>query len=338
MDLKNPFKYVMGHTTKGENELKYRFANVRGEKSDPEESDYVVNLPSPVFGDLGLEKEAKDEVYLELIDEGELTYIRGRKTEEDEGGKPIEGYLDMRQDGSLAIPNWADDFLPHPLYQVALEINLIEGHFRIYSPIEYCQKRVPELRKQGVNIQQSERVIAPLALTPGFLDDADNERIECLTPWTFPNGRFRFIMYDAHHPVFRRKTSSTVDEYYKPMPSVRQEVVENDTLPRHPVEELRIEWKSNSEARSSYQVYSYSGEPIEELDIVLPEKGLYTIVTQTEKGEHSTWLQYGGGMLPPKEGGWAGTCLEIPEDREYSIAYIPCQTIPDSKKDPFDLY
>lgn len=327
-ESRNNKKFLKSMSGSATKEVKYRFQNVRGESCDPEESDYVVNLPSAVFSDLGLEEGAKDEVFLQLIDEEDnLTYIRGRKTEEGEEGTTTEGYFDVQSGGSLTIPNWADDFLPHPLYQVALEINLSEDHFRIYSPEDYGQYRLPELQKQGIKIQQAEPVVGPLVLTSDFPSSVDDGAVERLAPWFVSSQRFRLIMYDAYHPVFKQEASFKDDENYQPTPSLWTEVEDTDDLPRYPVEELHIEWARTTSTDRSHNIYSHNGEPIEELDIILPEKGFYTIHTVTDEGKMSGWFHYeDAGSMHYVRKGWGGTCLEIPEDEEYFIAYIPCKT------------
>lgn len=317
-------------TENGSQKVKHRFQGVWGESCDPDESDYTVNLPSSIFDELGVEEGVEDEVFLQLVDnKDEPVYIRGRKTEEDEGGTTTEGYFNVIDGGSLNIPNWADDFLPHPLYQVAIEINLIEDHFRIYSPEDYCQHRIPQLRKQGVEIQQSEPVVGPLVLSSGVISSLEEETVESIAPWSVSSQRFRLIMYDAYDPIFQQKTSFTGDRSTQAAPYLCKEIEDTEELPVYPVEELRIEWARNPQGRS-YDIYSYSGSPLEEMDLILPEAGIYTIYTKTEKGELNTWLRYDDSTSSRMNyvgDGWGGTGLEIPEEEEYSIAYIPCKTI-----------
>lgn len=316
-------------------DVKYCFPVVPNGDSDPDEADYSISLPEAAHDDLGLEAGAKDEVYMEGDSEevdyiqGDVSYIWGRKTEDDEGGTTTEGYYDVWEGGGLKIPERSDDFLPHPLHQIAFEINLVDEQFRIYDPIDFVQARVPEHRDKDLVFEQTKPVV-PVFPASGISWRRDERRVLDLTSGGEPGQKFRLIMFDAQHSVFQEEASVEVDGEFEPRPSIREKVVQNGQLPRYPVTEFRIVWAEKPTEAPVQQIYRYNGEPIEELDLLLPETGIYTIYTETEEGEMSSWLRYGDedeSRMSYFSDGWGGTCLEEPENGNHFVAYIPCKTI-----------
>lgn len=240
----------------------------------------------------------------------------------------------------LTIPaDWKDDFIKHEgKEQLEVEINLAQGpdHLRIYRLPDYYEKRRPYLLDEGFDIERGEPIILPFTTTSSLAadtttkEDAGAEEIDLTFEEDHAGQKFRLILYDAHHPIFREASKRPVTESYQPSISLLQEAVEKNKLPQYPAQELRIEWVEQPTAESSHQIYSRSEKPIQELNVVLSEIGLYTIYTETGMGEMSAWLRYSendSGRMRYVGEGWGGTCLTIPENTEHFIAYIPCQTI-----------
>lgn len=308
-------------------------------KRNPEgKTNFRVALPDEINEELQWYEKEYVDIEKEPGENDLPEYLRADKVPP-ENIEKREHYKISRHNGRLflTIPaDWRDDFVKHDgNEQLVVEINLAQGsdHLRIYRLPEYHEKRRPYLKQEGFKIEKGEPLIFPFLTTSGLGatlgEEVETDPIDLTFSEASSKQKFRLIMYDAQHPIFQEDTAFR-GENHQPSPSRRQEIVENNELPRYPAQTLRIEWAESPTEGSRREIYNCSDGPIVQLDIMLSEVGIYTIYSETERGEMSAWVRYGDENEPRMYyvgKGWGGTCLSIPENQKHLNAYIPCQTI-----------
>jgi hypothetical protein len=276
-----------------------------------------LKLPS-IRSELGIE--AKGYVYLEARSSDKPTYIRGVKSEKK--GTPTEGYYKVSPDHRIEVGEWWRKKLPQPLKQVSFEFYTGEDpHFRIYEAIDYALYRVPKLKTQGYDFDQTGPAMLPIG---GIVKDQTGSfNFASYSPYT--GQKFRINPFNSEHQVFDRDDPTMSDQ------QVFRRVVEEGSVPQVSADKITIAWDpaGREYSENNWELELLKENQVQELEVTLPEKGSFGIFGEntssriTKIGGVELYYSLSTDEVSHIGGDWYGKYHSNPGDTVEYVIYLP---------------
>jgi hypothetical protein len=319
--------------------LKERHRVIREDDADNKDSEKLKSLYLKLVTPPKYEKENEEQPsYINIDFESErrrhsLELLgEGRSDDRATGQTPREDWLTENAQYYLTIPaEFTHRNTTSPIYgvekgdEVVLEVDQEENEMRIYANEDY-RHRDNELSQQGRKPTYRRLTFATIPLTLSNYAD--------LTGFLGPGQRFRIVPFDVTSQVFKAEADKSVDEKYSPEPELLQQVVKNGNLPRCSPLKMEIKWDPEGQGRvtNERKTVLYTRYLADELRVVLPEKGTFSIWTETRNGTRYSRIDHDDGdswlIKNEKEltriQNWQNRYIENPGDEDHLTIYVPC--------------
>lgn len=277
-----------------------------------------------------LDKEPPDYIRVDLSDNGGTSYKLRQNPSSDGSEYAITCPAEFLTDCSSPLSDLEKKD------KVMMEVNLKgdrlgtkENHLRIYTKDDYFGYRHEEWCKTGKN-----PVPRDLSFLAGILSWFFDRTPDL--SGQYEGDRFRFVVFDAHHPVFRKQAE--FHEYSVPSSDLFFQVKERGQLPRQKAD-IEIGWdpSDRDEDGSGHDasIKLYEEENCTETSVILPKQGYFLVKSTTQYGTLKTWL----GRSSSERGqeskdwerrvgdGWYGFFPEDHDNEEGFRLYVPAKTM-----------
>ncbi|MFC4550218.1 MULTISPECIES: hypothetical protein [Halorussus] len=147
---------------------------------------------------------------------------------------------------------------------------------------------------------------------------------------------FQFVLFDAHHPVFRRQSEKQFQENDIPSSDLFFQVKENGQLPRQNAD-LEVWWDPSGGDETGFDpsIKLYDAENCTETSVILPKQGYFLVKSTTQHGTLETWLARSSSERFQQSKGWERRVGEswygfFPENSDGENGfrlYVPAKTM-----------